>query len=91
VPGAQVSEFDNPDCVTVHRGETAQIDTMIKGSVKPTVVGSRSGYVIRFTCPSCLFENSIAFNMPKAYYKESRDGTCAKCKKRYTVLTPGRN
>jgi len=64
---------------------------MIKSSTKPTVVGMRSGYVIHFTCPSCSKENSIVYNMPKAYFKESRDGTCAKCKKQYTVLTPGRN
>lgn len=63
---------------------------MIKSSVYPTVVGTRSGYVIRFTCPSCFKENSIVFNMPKAYFKESREGTCAKCKKHFTVLTPGR-
>jgi transcription elongation factor Elf1 len=71
------------------RGETiAQNDTMIKSSVKPTVVGTRSGYAIHFTCPSCEKENSIMYNMPKAYYKESRDATCAKCKKQYTILTP---
>jgi transcription elongation factor Elf1 len=62
---------------------------MMKNSVKPTVDGTRSGYFIRFTCPSCLKENSINCNMPKAYYKVSRDGTCAQCKKHYTVLTPG--
>jgi transcription elongation factor Elf1 len=62
---------------------------MLKSEVKPTVLGTRSGYVIRFTCPSCFKENSIVFNMPKAYYKESREGTCAACKKHFTVLTPG--
>jgi hypothetical protein len=64
---------------------------MMKSSVKPTVIGTRSGYSIRFTCPNCLEENSIMYNMPKPYYKESRDGTCRKCKKHYTVLTPGKN
>ncbi len=64
---------------------------MMKNSVKPTVVGTRSGYIIRFTCPDCSKENSIVCNMPKAYYKESRDGTCGQCKKHYTVLTPGKN
>lgn len=63
---------------------------MIKSSVKPTVTGTRSGYVIRFTCPECFKENAIIFNMPKPYYRDSRDGTCAQCKKHYTVLTPGR-
>jgi len=62
---------------------------MMKTSVKTTVNGSRSGYSIRFTCPSCQNENSMVFNMPKAFYKESHDGTCARCRKRFTVLTPG--
>jgi len=64
-------------------------DTMMKSSVKPTVVGTRSGYVIRFTCPDCFKENSITYNMPKAYYHVSRDGTCAQCRQHFTVLTPG--
>ncbi len=42
---------------------------MIKSSVKPTVVGMRNGYVIHFTCPNCSKENSIVYNMPKAYFK----------------------
>jgi len=62
---------------------------MAKSSVRETVIGTRSGYVIRFTCPSCSKENSIVFNMPKAFYKESRDGRCSRCKKLFTVLTPG--
>ena len=45
------------------------------------------GYVIRFTCPDCHNENSIIFNMPKSFYKDSRDGTCAKCRKHFMVLT----
>jgi len=61
---------------------------MIKSVAKPTVIGTRSGYVIRFTCPSCSKENSIVYNMPKAYYKESREGVCSQCRKHYTVLTP---
>ncbi|MDD1710738.1 MAG: hypothetical protein LUQ37_07535 [Methanoregulaceae archaeon] len=52
-------------------------------------MGTRSGYVIRFTCPTCYKENSIICNMPKSYYKESRDGTCAQCRKHCEVLTPG--
>ncbi len=66
-------------------------ETMMKNSVKPSVIGTRSGYVIRFTCPNCHNENSIIYNMPKSYYKDSRDGTCAKCRKHFMVLTPGQN
>jgi len=61
---------------------------MMKTSVKTTVSGTRSGYSIRFTCPSCQNENSMVFNMPKAFYKDSHDGTCTRCRKRFTVLTP---
>ncbi|HOP67776.1 MAG TPA: hypothetical protein PLM96_08945 [Methanoregulaceae archaeon] len=64
---------------------------MNTSSVRQTVIGTRSGYTIQFTCPNCNKENSIVFNMPKAFYKESRDGTCSHCKQRFTVLTPGRN
>lgn len=60
----------------------------MKKQSKPTVLGTRSGYAIRFTCPFCAKENTIVFNMPKAFYKESRDGTCAQCRKHLTVLTP---
>jgi transcription elongation factor Elf1 len=63
--------------------------TIMKNSVKPAVIGTRSGYVIRFTCPDCHKENAIICNMPKVFYKDSRDATCARCKKRYAVLTPG--
>jgi hypothetical protein len=65
------------------------IASMIKNSVKPTVVGTRSGYVIRFTCHDCNTETSMVFNNPKDFYKESRDGKCSRCHKRFTVLTPG--
>ncbi|OPX74935.1 MAG: hypothetical protein A4E39_00361 [Methanoregulaceae archaeon PtaB.Bin152] len=61
---------------------------MINNRVKPTVNGTRSGYTIRFTCPNCAKENTIVYNMPKAFYKESRDAVCGKCRKHYTVLTP---
>lgn len=61
----------------------------MKTSVKPTVIGTRSGYVIRYTCPDCGHENSIVYNMPKAFYRESREGTCTKCRKRFTIATPG--
>lgn len=75
-------------CDNLSGENTAEVDSMIKNLVKPSVVGTRSGYIIRFTCPSCLKENKIVYNMPKAYFQESRDGTCAQCKKHYTVLTP---
>jgi len=70
---------------------TGMNKTMMKNSIKPSVTGTRSGYVIRFTCPECHHENAIIINMPKSYYKESRDGTCGKCRKHFNVLTPGQH
>jgi len=57
-------------------------------SVKPEVAGTRSGYVIRFTCPLCNAENSIVNKTPRDHYKVSRDAGCHTCKKRCVVLTP---
>ncbi|MDI9634145.1 MAG: hypothetical protein QXL43_01155 [Methanolinea sp.] len=62
---------------------------MAKSSVRETVIGTRSGQAITFTCPSCSKENRIVYSMPKAFYKESREGRCAHCKKIVTILTPG--
>ena len=64
-------------------------DTMTKLSLKQEVTGTRTGYVIRFTCPSCLHDNAIVNKTPKECYRETRDATCHQCKLRSTVLTPG--
>lgn len=56
---------------------------------KLTVIGRPSGNVIRFTCPYCEKENSIVYEMPKDFYKASRDKTCVGCRKSCTVITPG--
>jgi len=57
-------------------------------SVKPEIAGTRSGYVIRFTCPVCHAENSIVNKTPRDHYKVARDATCHHCKKRCVVITP---
>ena len=57
-------------------------------SVKPEIAGTRSGYVIRFTCPVCNAENSIINKTPRDHYKLTRDAACTRCKKRYVVITP---
>ena len=64
---------------------------MTKESLIPTIIGSRSGYAIRFTCPSCHNENKILYNMPKPYYKETREANCKRCRTRYTILVPDDN
>jgi transcription elongation factor Elf1 len=61
---------------------------MIHHSVKPEIAGTRSGYVIRFTCPLCHAENTIVNKTPRDHYKESRDAACTRCKKRFAVTTP---
>lgn len=63
---------------------------MIKNDIKSTIFGMRSGNTIQYTCPNCLKENTITFNMPQAFYKESRNATCSKCRSPYIILTPGR-
>jgi transcription elongation factor Elf1 len=60
---------------------------MIKHSVKPEISGTRSGYVIRFTCPLCNSENSIVNKTPRDHYKEIRDASCSHCRKHITVVT----
>jgi transcription elongation factor Elf1 len=55
---------------------------------KPEISGTRTGYVIRFTCPLCAAENCIVSKTPKDHYKETRDATCTQCRKRSRVLTP---
>jgi len=58
---------------------------------KPEISGTRTGYVIRFTCPQCAAENLIVSKTPKDHYKESRDASCSRCRKRSRVLTPREN
>lgn len=65
--------------------------TMTKESLIPTIIGSRSGYAIRFSCPSCHNENTILYNMPKPYYKETREANCKRCRTRYTIYVPDEN
>jgi transcription elongation factor Elf1 len=80
-----------PYLIAVQYGhkKTKMNDTMTKLAVKQEVPGTRTGYVIRFTCPSCLHENAIINKTPKECYRETRDATCHQCKKRSSVLTPG--
>jgi len=60
---------------------------MKNSSVKPEIAGTRSGYVIRFTCPLCHAENSIVNKTPRDHYKLSRDAACTGCRKRIVVKT----
>jgi|GEM_PF-5353063 len=54
----------------------------------PEIAGTRTGYVIRFTCPACMNENIIISKIPRDHFKERRDASCRYCRKRSTVLTP---
>jgi transcription elongation factor Elf1 len=62
--------------------------SMKNHSVKPEIPGTRSGYVIRFTCPQCNAENSIVNKTPRDFYKAAHEAACARCRKRCRVLTP---
>ncbi|GEM_PF-895731 len=64
---------------------------MIQHSLKPEILGTRTGYVIRFTCPVCHTENAIINKTPRDHFKDTRDATCKQCRKRSTILTPGTN
>ena len=66
-------------------------DTMIQRLLKPQIQGTRTGYVIRFTCPACHTENAIVNKTPREHFRATRDATCKQCRKRSTVLTPGIN
>lgn len=55
---------------------------------KKGILGTRTGYVIRFTCPACTTENIIINKTPRDHFKESRDANCQKCRKRFAILTP---
>lgn len=57
----------------------------------PEIRGTRTGYVIRFTCPACAAESVIVNTIARNHFKNSRAATCRKCGKRLTVLTPGRD
>ncbi len=56
----------------------------------PEARGTRSGYVIRYTCPSCTGESVIVSSSAQDHYKQTRNVTCGHCRVRVTVLTPGR-
>lgn len=62
--------------------------SMIRHSAIPDIMGTRSGYVIQFTCPLCNTENSIVNKTPRDHYKECRDASCSNCRKHSTVITP---
>jgi transcription elongation factor Elf1 len=68
--------------------KTRSKPSMKKHSVKPEIAGTRSGYVIRFTCPLCNAENSIVNKTPRDHYKMTRDAACSRCRKRIVVTTP---
>lgn len=64
---------------------------MKKHSIKPEITGTRSGYVIRFTCPLCNTKNSIVNKTPRDHYKETRDAPCSHCRKHLRIITPRRD
>jgi hypothetical protein len=56
----------------------------------PEIRGTRTGYVIRFTCPLCAAESTIVNKTPRDHFRNARVASCRHCRKRLTVLTPDR-
>ena len=75
-------------CVSTNEKTRIRPLPMTKQSTKPEIMGTRTGYVIRFTCPVCTTENLIVNKTPRDHYKETRDASCTKCRRRSTILTP---
>ncbi|HVP95897.1 hypothetical protein [Methanoregula sp.] len=61
---------------------------MAKQALKSVVVGTHSGYIIRWTCPLCYSDNVIINRTPAEFFKASRDSSCRQCRKRSTIATP---
>ena len=57
----------------------------------PEVTGTRTGYVIRYTCPACITENIIVNRSPMDHFKDRRVASCRSCRARIAVLTPKRD
>ena len=64
---------------------------MKQDTIKPEIYGTRTGYVIRFTCPACHSENIIVSKTPRDHFKETHNASCKKCRKRSVILTPYTN
>jgi transcription elongation factor Elf1 len=57
----------------------------------PEIRGTRAGYVIRFTCPSCATEGIIVSRIARDHFRNSRVATCRHCRTHLTVLTPDKD
>jgi hypothetical protein len=94
-PVKNPSLYGEPDLLvrsgSFAKRKTRSNSSMIKHSVKPEIMGTRSGYVILFTCPLCNSENNIVNKTPRDHYKETRDASCTHCRKHSTVITPPMN
>ncbi|OPX65371.1 MULTISPECIES: hypothetical protein [unclassified Methanoregula] len=64
---------------------------MIPKTRHPNVRGTRTGYVIRYTCPSCTAESVIVNKSARDHFREARAAVCRHCRTRINVLTPGKD
>ena len=67
---------------------TPRTKTMKTLKAFPEARGTRTGYVIRYTCPTCIAENIIVSNSPRDHFKAERTVSCRNCRARVTVQTP---
>ncbi len=61
---------------------------MTTNPLKPEITGTRTGYVIRYTCPACALENIIVTKTAKDHFKKAHIASCKQCRKHLTILTP---
>lgn len=65
--------------------------TMIAKTPYPEVMGTRTGYVIRYTCPECAQESIIISTSARDHFRMSRVASCRHCRTRLNILTPGKD
>jgi transcription elongation factor Elf1 len=74
--------------LTDDKKSTRMNNPMTKNALKPEIMGTRAGYVIRYACPACASENIVITKTAKDHFKETHFASCKKCGERLTILTP---
>ena len=70
-------------------GEKKSINPIMTTLKSQTEVqGTRAGYVIRYTCPSCAAESIIVNKIARDHFKKIHTASCRHCRTRLVILTP---
>jgi hypothetical protein len=83
-------QYTDPPAARMRQDEEQHNTMMTAYQSHPEIRGTRTGYVIRYTCPSCATESIIVSKSPRDHFKNARVVSCKNCRKRLNVLTPGR-